>query len=86
MYSSTMTQELVIHPVKDNKEVLSDKKMFLQEINSIILAYKAQEDSKEDLKILKVETKTITKNYSVVGQMTPLDIMSIALRDKRESV
>ena len=79
MYGNTMTQEPVMYSVKDNKEVLSDKEMFLQEINSIILVYKAQEDPDKDPEILKVETEIITDDYLVVGQEILLDMVSIAL-------
>ena len=67
MYSNTITQEPVLYQVKNNKEVLSNKEIFLQEINSIILVYKAQEDPDKDPKVLKIETETITGNYLVVG-------------------
>ena len=67
-----------MHLLSDNK-ITSNKKIFLYEINSIILAYKAQEDLREDLKVLKVKTEIITDNYLIVGQMTPLDIVFIAL-------
>ena len=43
-------------------------------------------DYKNILKALKVDTKTIKSNNSVMGIETPLDITSITLQNNRESI
>jgi hypothetical protein len=48
--------------------------------------FKAQKNLKEVNKVLEVETKIITDSMTVNGQETPLDIVSITLRDKRDRI
>ena len=47
---------------------------------------KAWEDYKNILKVLEVDTETITNDNLVVGIETPLDIIFIASRDNKKSI
>ena len=47
---------------------------------------KAWEDYKNILKVLEVDTETITNDNSVVGIETPLDIIFITSRDNKKSI
>jgi hypothetical protein len=51
-----------------------------------MLVFKAQTDLKEINKVLKVETETATDSIIVKSKKTPLDMVSITSRDKRENI
>jgi hypothetical protein len=62
MYSSLRFFNLVIYPIKNDKEVLSDKDIFLKKK---LLVFKAQKNLKEVNKVLKVETEIATDSIIV---------------------
>jgi hypothetical protein len=73
-----------MHSVKSNKEeVLSNKEIFQRKY---LLVFKAQKNLKEVNKVLKIKTKTATDSITVNGQETPLNIISITLRDERDRI
>ena len=65
--------KLVIHLIKEVNKTVSNNKTFQQEL-------------KELIDILEVETKTVINSITVIGIKTLLNIASITLQDKRESI
>ena len=73
IYGSSVSLELVIYLIKEVNKTVSDNKIFQQEL-------------KELINTLEVETETAIDSIIVVNIETLLDTASIALQDKRESV
>jgi ribosomal protein L24E len=67
MHSSSRFPDPVIYPVKSNKEVASDGKIFQRKCSKSISVFKAQKNLREINKVLKVKTKTVTDSITVNG-------------------
>jgi hypothetical protein len=63
--------------VSSNKDIFQRKQLSV---------FKAQKNLREVNKALKIETKIATDSITVDSQETPLDIVSITSRDKRDNI
>ena len=73
MYGSTISLEPVIHSIKKVDEDVSNKEMSQQKKNKLLYA-------------LEVKINTVTDSITIAGTETLLNMVSIASRDKKESI
>ena len=73
MYGNSMSPKPVMHSIEEVDEDVSDEEI-------------SQWEEDELSYTIEAEIDTATDSMMIAGIETPLDIISIALRDKRESI